>query len=155
MVQAAVDAASAGSSRQEIVDHIEEIKERMHLWFVVDTLEYLAKGGRIGNGKAFLGTLLKVKPILILQDGAIEPLEQVRSKRKAQDRMLELVEEYLGSNGPQAKLAIAHALVPQEAQAISQELEERLGCCQPLTAGIGPVIGTHTGPGVIGVATYS
>jgi DegV family protein with EDD domain len=155
MVQAAVDAASAGSSRQEIVDQIEEIKETMHLWFVVDTLEYLAKGGRIGNAKAFLGTLLKVKPILVLQDGAIEPLEQVRSKRKAQDRMLDLVEEYLGSNGPQARVAIAHALVPQEAQAVSQELEERLGCCQPLTAGIGPVIGTHTGPGVIGVATYS
>jgi DegV family protein with EDD domain len=155
MVQAAVDAVSAGSSRQEIVNQIEEIKERMHLWFAVDTLEYLAKGGRIGNAKAFLGTLLKVKPILVLQDGAIEPLEQVRSKRKAHDRMLELVEEYMGTNGPQARIAIAHALVPQEAQAISQELEERLGCCQPLTAGIGPVIGTHTGPGVIGVAAYS
>ena len=155
MVQAAVDAASSGSSRQEIVDQIEEIKEKLQIWFVVDTLEYLAKGGRIGNGKAFLGTLLKVKPILILQEGAIEPLEQVRSKHKAQDRMLELVEEYLGTNGPKAKIAIAQALVPQEAHAISQELEERLGCCQPLTAGIGPVIGTHTGPGVIGVAAYS
>lgn len=55
----------------------------------------------------------------------------------------------------EARVAIAHALVPQEAQAVSQELEKRLGCCQPLTAGIGPVIGTHTGPGVIGVATYS
>jgi DegV family protein with EDD domain len=155
MVQAAVDAVSAGSSRQEIVNQIEEIKERMHLWFAVDTLEYLAKGGRIGNAKAFLGTLLKVKPILVLQDGAIEPLEQVRSKRKAQDRMLELVEEYLGSNGPEAKVAITHALVPHEAQAISQELETRLGCCSPLTASVGPVIGTHTGPGVIGVAAYS
>ena len=154
MVQAAVDAASAGSSRQEIVDQIEEIKQKMRLWFVVDTLEYLAKGGRIGNAKAFLGTVLKVKPILVLQDGAIEPLEQVRSKRKAQDRMLELVEEYLGNNGPQAKVAVTHALVPHEAQAISQELENRLGCCQPLMAGIGPVIGTHTGPGVVGVATY-
>jgi DegV family protein with EDD domain len=155
MVQAASDAAANGSSRQEIVDQVEAIKEKLQIWFVVDTLEYLAKGGRIGNGKAFLGTLLKVKPILVLQDGAIEPLEQVRSKRKAQDRMLELVEEYMGTNGPQAKIAIAHALVPQEAQAISQEIEERLGCCQPLTAGIGPVIGTHTGPGVIGVAAYS
>jgi DegV family protein with EDD domain len=155
MVQAASDAAANGFSRQEIVDQVEAIKEKLQIWFVVDTLEYLAKGGRIGNGKAFLGTLLKVKPILVLQHGAIEPLEQVRSKRKAHDRMLELVEEYLGTDGPQARIAIAHALVPQEAQAIGQEIEGRLGCGQPLTAGIGPVIGTHTGPGVIGVAAYS
>jgi DegV family protein with EDD domain len=154
MVDAAAEAAAAGATRQEIVDQIEEIKQKMQIFFVVDTLEYLAKGGRIGNGKAFLGTLLKVKPILVLQEGAIEPLEQVRSKRKATARMLELVEEHVHSNGDTAKLAITNALVPDEAEALGQELMGRLGCEAPLMGDLGPVIGTHTGPGCVGIATY-
>jgi DegV family protein with EDD domain len=154
MVDAAAEAAAAGATRQEIVDQIEEIKQKMQIFFVVDTLEYLAKGGRIGNGKAFLGTLLKVKPILVLQEGAIEPLEQVRSKRKATARMLELVEEHVRSNGNTAKLAITNALVPDEAEALGQELMGRLGCEAPLMGDLGPVIGTHTGPGCVGIATY-
>jgi len=154
MVDAAVQAAAAEATRQEIVDQIEEIKEKMQIFFVVDTLEYLAKGGRIGNGKAFLGTLLKVKPILVLQEGAIEPLEQVRSKRKATARMLELVEEHVGNNGGVSRLAVTNALVPDEAELLSQELIGRLGCTPPLMGDLGPVIGTHTGPGCLGIATY-
>ncbi len=154
LIEAAAEAAAAGASRQEIVDQMQEITKKMQLIFVVDTLEYLAKGGRLGNARAFLGTLLRVKPILALQDGVIEPVEQVRSKRKAQARMLDLVEEHLGSSGPQAKVAIFNALVPDEAGALGQELSERLGCPQPLMDEVGPAIGTHTGPGVIGVAAY-
>ena len=154
MVDAAFEAAAAGATRQEIVEKIEKIKQESHLWFVVDTLEYLAKGGRIGNARAFMGTLLKVKPILFLQEGAIEPLEQVRSKRKAQARMIEIVAECVGSNGPQAKVAVLNALVPEEAQALGQELTKRLGCAPPLMGNLGPVIGTHTGPGVVGIALY-
>ena len=154
MVDAAIEAAAAGATRQEIVDQIEEIKGKMQIFFVVDTLEYLAKGGRIGNGKAFLGTLLKVKPILVLQDGAIEPLEQVRSKRKATARMLDLVEEHVLSNGNTARVAVTNALVPDEAEALGQELMGRLGCEAPLVGDLGPVIGTHTGPGCLGIATY-
>jgi DegV family protein with EDD domain len=154
MLAAAVEAIRAGASRQQIVDRVEEIKAKIHVLFVVDTLEYLAKGGRIGNAKAFMGTLLKVKPILVLQHGAIEPLEQVRSKQKAQARMLELVEEYVGDKGAQAKVAICGALVPDEVRALSRELVGRVGCAEPSISEIGPVIGTHTGPGVIGVALY-
>lgn len=154
MVDAAVKAAAAGATRQEIVDQIEEIKQKMQIFFVVDTLEYLAKGGRIGNGKAFLGTLLKVKPILVLQEGAIEPLEQVRSKRKATARMIELVEEYVGGSGSSSKVAVTHALVPEDAEMISRELVGCLGCAPPLIGELGPVIGTHTGPGMVGIAAY-
>lgn len=154
MVEAAIKAASDGATRQEIVAQIEEIREKVYFVFVVDTLEYLAKGGRINNASAFLGTLLKVKPILFLQDGAIEPLEQVRSKRKATTRLLELLEERLNIHGPQAKVAVTHALVPQEAQALREELTQRLGCAQLEIGSLGPVIGTHTGPGTIGAAVY-
>jgi DegV family protein with EDD domain len=155
MVEAAAEAIAAGATRHEIVERIEEIKEKMSIFFVVDTLEYLAKGGRIGNAKAFLGTLLKVKPILFLEDGAIEPLEQVRSKRKAIARLLCLVEDCLDGNSSLARIAVAHGMALEEAQAFIQEIEGRLDCAQPFIAEIGPVIGTHTGPGVIGVAAYA
>ena len=155
MVEAAAQAIQAGASGEEVVALVEEIRAKMYLLFVVDTLEYLAKGGRIGNAKAFLGTLLKVKPILILEDGAIEPLEQVRSKRKAVSRMLELIEERLNGQAPQAQVSVVQALVPAEAEAVAQEIADRLGCARPVISELGPVIGTHTGPGVIGVACYA
>ena len=155
MVEAAIEASVAGATRQEIVEQIEELKGKTRLYFTVDTLEYLAKGGRIGNAKAFLGTLLKVKPILVLQDGVIEPLEQVRSKRKAVARMLQIFEEYVGENGPQAKVGFTHALVPDEMQALAQVLQCNLGCAEPFVSDLGPVLGVHTGPGVIGVGGYA
>jgi DegV family protein with EDD domain len=155
LVSAAIQAIATGATRQEVVDQIEEIKERMCVFFVVDTLEYLARGGRIGNAKAFVGTLLKVKPILALQDGAIEPVEQVRSKRKALNRMLELVQAHLASNGHEAKVGLANALVLDEAKAFGQEVQARLGCPEPFVSDLGPVIGTHTGPGVIGIGAYA
>jgi DegV family protein with EDD domain len=155
LVSAAIQAIATGATRQEVVDQIEEIKERMCVLFVVDTLEYLAKGGRIGNAKAFVGTLLKVKPILALQDGAIEPVEQVRSKRKALNRMLELVQAHLDGSGHEAKVGLANALVLDEAEAFGQEVQARLGCPEPFVSDLGPVIGTHTGPGVIGIGAYA
>jgi DegV family protein with EDD domain len=154
MLEAAVKARNEGAGREEIVQVVEDIKKKLHVFFVVDTLEYLAKGGRIGNAKAFLGTLLKVKPILFLKDGAIEPLEQVRSKRKAQARIVDLVEECMGGRGTGACVALSNALVPDETAVLAQELQERLGCAAPHISDLGPVIGTHTGPGVIGVAAY-
>jgi DegV family protein with EDD domain len=155
MVEAAAEAIASGASRQQVLDRIEEIKSKVLVLFVVDTLEYLAKGGRIGNAKAFLGTLLKVKPILILKDGAIEPCEQVRSKSKAKARMLEIAAEHLDGRAPDAQAAIAQALVPDEAAGLAQQLQELLDCPKPSVSPVGPVIGTHTGPGVIGVAVYA
>jgi DegV family protein with EDD domain len=154
MVEAAADAIAAGAAREEVVASVEAIIPKMRLLFVVDTLEYLAKGGRIGNARAFLGTLLNVKPILALQDGVIEPLEQVRSKRKAQARMLDLVEEYMGKDAPKAKTGIINALAPEEAARLVQEVTNRLGCAEPIVGTLGGAIGTHTGPGVIGIAAY-
>ena len=92
---------------------------------------------------------------MILQDGAIEPLEQVRSKRKAMAQMLDLVEQYLGDQGPQATVAVTNALVLEEAQALAQEVQAHLGCAEPSMSNLGPVIGSHTGPGTVGVAAYA
>jgi DegV family protein with EDD domain len=154
MVYAAADAIRGGAALQEVTQQMEAMKARIYTLFVVDTLEYLAKGGRIGNAKALLGTMLSIKPILILKDGAIEPLEQVRSKRKAVARMLDLIQDRVGSAGRQARLSVTHALAPEEADAVRQELVTRLGCPEPYFSELGAVIGSHTGPGVVAVATY-
>jgi fatty acid kinase fatty acid binding subunit len=154
MLDAVGKAVSAGATSQEILNEIEQIKKKVYILFVVDTLEYLAKGGRIGNAKAFLGTLLNVKPILVLQDGAIEPGEQARSKRKAEARMLDLIVEHWGNNGSQAKVAITDSLAPEESEELGRQLVARLGCAPALHSSLGPVIGTYTGPGCIGIATY-
>lgn len=151
-IEAAARAIASGATREKVVAKIEQVKESIYLLFVVDTLEYLAKGGRIGNAKAFLGTLLKVKPILILKEGAIEPLEQVRSKRKAHTRMLDLIEAHVKTNGSDIQIGLVHALASDDAQELAQELGMRLGGVPVTIDDLGPVIGTHTGPGVVGVA---
>jgi DegV family protein with EDD domain len=155
MVEEAIEAIAAGATRDEVVERVEAIKPKVRLFFTVDTLEYLAKGGRIGNAKAFLGTLLSVKPILVLQDGAIEPLEQVRSKRKAVARMLEVFEDYVAENPTEARVGLMHAMVPEEIQALAQTLQRDLNCTEPSVSHVGPVLGVHTGPGVVGVGGYS
>jgi DegV family protein with EDD domain len=154
LVEAAVQAVSAGHTRQDIVRELEAIKQKLHVLFVVDTLEYLQKGGRIGSAKALMGTMLKVKPILCLHDGRIEPLEQVRSKRKALHRLLELVEERMGDGNGKVQAAVINALVPEEAAQLAQQLDHRVACERLIVADLGPAIGTHTGPGVVGVAAY-
>jgi fatty acid-binding protein DegV len=98
--------------------------------------------------------LFKVKPILFLHEGAIEPLEQVRSKRKAQGHIVDLIAEYMDGVGPQAKLVVTGALVPDEVELVKTALMEKLGCSEPACSSVGPVIGTHTGPGVVAVAAY-
>jgi DegV family protein with EDD domain len=154
LVKAAAQAVRNGASRQEVVELVEHIKQGLYVLFVVDTLEYLAKGGRIGNAKALLGTILKIKPILTLHEGAIEPLEQVRSKAKAVARMLDLVQARVGAQGSKAHASITHALAPDEAAALKKELVVRLGCVAPTVSDLGAVVGTHTGPGVLAVAVY-
>jgi DegV family protein with EDD domain len=128
--------------------------KRVHLYFVVDTLEYLHKGGRIGGARALLGTVLQVKPILFLGDGKIQPWGQVRTKRKAVSKLLDVVEEKIGGQSI-SKICVGHAQAPDEAEALTQRLRQRLDCDQFYVSQIGPVIGTHTGPGALGVAVYT
>jgi len=154
LVEAALQDIAQGATRQQVVDHTEELKGKLHILFVVDTLEYLAKGGRIGNAKAFLGTLIKIKPILVLENGVIEPCEQVRAKGKAVARMLEMIEERLAGQGPKAHVAIAHAVALDEALTFRKQVVARLGCAEPPISEVGAVLGTHTGPGVVAIAAY-
>jgi DegV family protein with EDD domain len=151
MVITAAEMAADGRTMDEIVARIKQMRDDMKLYFVVDTLEYLQKGGRIGAAAAFLGTLLKVKPILMLDEGAIKPLDKVRSKRKAIQRLLSELESHVSSDQPVQAITM-HAQASEEAQELELEMRRRFNCHRFYCGEVGPVVGTHTGPGLLGAA---
>ncbi len=153
-VRAALDAVDEGKSRDEIVASLEQLAERLHVYLVVDTLEYLHKGGRIGGASALLGTVLQFKPILFLKEGKIEPWGKVRTKRKAVSKLVDIIEEKVDGK-PIGKIGVTHAQVRDEAEALVRLLQQRLSCGDCPISQVGPVIGTHAGPGVLGVAVYT
>jgi DegV family protein with EDD domain len=117
----------------------------------VDTLEFLRRGGRIGGAQALLGSALNIKPILELRDGRIESVEKIRTKGKAIDRMVELVTQQAGGRTP-IRLATLHANAESEAQAALQAAALQLQPIETVLACVSPVIGTHAGPGTVGLA---
>jgi DegV family protein with EDD domain len=151
---AAARAAAAGKSLDAVVAAAEEMRDRMHLLFTVDTLEYLHRGGRIGGAKWLMGTALKIKPLLHFENGTIEPLAQVRTKRKAIAQMLEVAEERLGGKR-MAEAAVIDADSPAEGDAIAEQVRERFGISPVYRAPLSPAIGTHGGPGTVGIAFYA
>ncbi len=153
-VLAAARAAAAGKSLDEVVAAAEEMRDRVHLIFVVDTLEYLHRGGRIGGAKRLLGTALNVKPLLHFEDGVIEPLTQVRTKRKAIAEMLEVAEARLGGQR-MAEAAAVDADSAEEGDAIAAQVQARFGLSTVYRSPVSPAIGTHAGPGTVGLAFYA
>lgn len=151
MIQQAVQALDAGESLAEVVRMLEAMRDAMTIGFVVDTLEYLHKGGRIGRAAALMGTLLNVKPVLTLTQGAIEPLDKARSKRKGLERAMAYVQEAIGTERPMVA-GIAQLEALEDAQSVQQALQKRFNCKDCFIAELSPVIGTHTGPGVVGIA---
>jgi DegV family protein with EDD domain len=138
--------ARAGRDRQAVAERMRSLVPKARVICVVDTLTYLERGGRIGKARALLGSLLNVKPILQLKDGEVVPLGRARGRPQALSRLVELLER----DGKVSQLAIMHG----RAQADAEQLRERVAATYPgvdiqLTE-IGAVLGTHTGPGVIG-----
>ena len=154
MVVEAARMAAAGQSTEAILARLDQFIAGSHLYFVVDTLEYLQKGGRIGKAAALLGTALQMKPILMLQDGIVEAKERVRTKNKAVMRLRELaVQETAGRSC--RHLGVLHAAALEEARQLGDELVAQLMPAETIMDEVGPVIATHTGPGVVGVAFYA
>jgi DegV family protein with EDD domain len=147
-VLVAARAAQGGASLEQVKEVAERSVDRVHLLFAVDTLEYLRRGGRIGRARAFLGTVLRVKPLIILQDGEVQPAGRVRTTARALDRMYEFCTSY-----PQVReMAVGYSTNPLEAE----ELRSRLAAARPdvtihITR-VGPVLGSHVGPGVLGAS---
>ncbi|MBC8450390.1 MAG: DegV family protein [Chloroflexi bacterium] len=154
LVTAAARAIEAGQPAQAVVRTVEELIPRMRVIFVVDTLEYLQKGGRIGGAAALLGSMLQVKPILHLTGGRIDVLEKVRTARKAKQRLLGIMEEQVGQAGA-VHAAVIHANAPPEAEMLRQQVADRFQCRELFVCELSPAIATHVGPGAVGVAFYA
>ena len=139
-----------GTTNEEIDAFVATYQREHHLLFTVSTLEYLAKGGRIGKAAAFAGNLLNVKPILTIRDGEVIPLKRVRGNHKAFQEFRDLFES-TSSDSPQLKVGIAHAAAPDRLHA----LEELVSHVRPhatieIATTLGAVVGTHAGPGTVG-----
>lgn len=152
-VLVAARAAASGATPDEVVAAARATSERVQFLFVVDTLEFLQRGGRISLTRRLLGTALQIKPILHFQDGAIVPLTQARTRRKALDLLLDLAEERLAGR-PMAEAAIADIDCCAEGDAIAARLAARFAPPLLHRATVSPVVGTHAGPGAIGLAFY-
>jgi DegV family protein with EDD domain len=148
---AAARAAERGDSLAECKAIAENLLDYSGLVFMVDTLEFLRRGGRMGGAQAFIGTRLNVKPILELQDGAIEAVERVRTHKKGVKRLISFVEERIGGREP-VYLAALHANAADEARRVLDMAAERINPVETILSEISPAVGTHTGPGTLGLA---
>lgn len=150
-VMAAAEAARRDASLDEVVAAAEEVLGRTHMLIVLDTLEYLRRGGRISRTSQLFGTLMKVKPILTIQDGEVVAVGRTRTKAKAVEEMLRRLAELR----PLERASVVHATTPDECDFVADRLRG-LGQEAPITSGrIGPVLGVHTGPGVLGAAVVT
>ncbi|HLA97585.1 MAG TPA: DegV family protein [Anaerolineales bacterium] len=144
-------AVQEGASMAECVQLAQKASQHTGVIFAVDTLEFLHRGGRIGGGKRFLGTALKIKPILELKDGRIEPVEQVRTRKKSLLRLVEILEERVAGKSP-VRLATLHANAYEDAKVILSLANERLNSVENIFSEVSPAVGTHAGPGTVGLA---
>jgi DegV family protein with EDD domain len=140
-----------GTTDQEVAELVERYRRCHGLLFTVETLDYLARGGRIGRAAAFAGSLLNVKPILALERGEVVPLKRVRGSRQALQEFASLLEAGT-TDSPSLRLGIAHASSPGRAEALA----ELVGSVRPsaeleVVTSLGAVVGTHAGPGALGL----
>jgi DegV family protein with EDD domain len=150
-VLAAARAANQGASLEECKRLTEDSMNRCGVIFVLDTLEFLHRGGRIGSAKRFMGTLLNVKPVLSIEGGKIVPLDSVRTQKKALMTIIDIIEERTRGH-KNIRLATLHANDPQTAQFVLDEAVKRIPSVEQVFSEVSPVIGTHAGPGAVGLA---
>jgi DegV family protein with EDD domain len=148
MVIAAARAALAGAEAEGVAERAHESRRNLKMWFAVDTLEYLRRGGRIGAASAWLGTALKVKPILTVER-EITPIERVRTGARARRRLLDYAEQRRDDGAD--SWVVQHIQAPAEAQQLVEEAQEIMGRAPLWVSEVGPVIGAHVGPGLLGI----
>jgi DegV family protein with EDD domain len=146
--------AREGVDADTIIARVHDMIARQKMYFLVDTLEYLHKGGRIGGAKALVGGLLQVKPLLTFRDGRVEALEQPRTHRRAVARLKELVVAECPPD-PESHLALLHADAEEEAQVIARDLASELGLDEVPAYQVPPAIVVHGGPGILGAAFFT
>jgi DegV family protein with EDD domain len=150
LVKEAAALAKSGKTLDEIQEQIARKAEKLESLFTVEDLDYMARGGRISKGSAFVGGLLNIKPLLHVEDGKLVPIEKLRGRKKVIKRMIELIEER-GNNLDQQTLAISHGDDEEFAELLKQEIQNRFNPKNVEIHLIGSVIAAHTGPGTLAV----
>lgn len=145
---AAARAAAFGEDAEAVVERVSEARIEARIWFLLDTLEYLKRGGRVGSAAAWIGSTLSIKPILTIES-EMKAVERVRTRERGIERLVDLGRQLhaAGVNG----WAVQHTAAPEDAAALVERLQEVFWRPPELVSEIGPVIGTHTGPGLLGV----
>jgi fatty acid kinase fatty acid binding subunit len=148
LVELAARLAEEGLALDEIATRVEEARGRLRILALLETLEFLQRGGRIGRAAALAGTLLSVKPILSVRDGEVAPVERVRTMNNAVRRLVELV----GALGPVERVGVIDGDAATNAAEVARQLQAHYPELTIDRGELGPVVGTHGGPGVVGVA---
>lgn len=144
-----------GTSDEEVDALVERFRRDRGLLFTVDTLEFLARGGRIGRARAFAGELMHVKPILTIADGEVVPVKRVRGNRKAFQEFVDALEQGTRDE-PGLRVGIAHAAAPERAEEIAKLVRHRRPQAEiEAVTGLGAVLGAHAGPGTVGFFWFS
>jgi DegV family protein with EDD domain len=152
VVLEAAKAAAKGASLSEVVRRAEDLIPKVNLFATLDTLEYLHRGGRVPAVAALLTSVLKIKPIIYLKDGEVGLLEKPRTKARAIKRMIEIMGERVGSR--KVHVAVFHTDALKEAERLKSEIEVRFNCEEIFVTEFTPVMGAHTGPGLLGLAFW-
>jgi len=152
VVLEAARAAAAGGNIDAVVARAEDIANKMNLLATLGSLEYLHRGGRIGGAATLLGTMLQIKPVLYLADGHVDVFARPRTQSKAVRLMLQQMAQV--TNGHRIHAAILHADVPEEAEDLRRKVAEQFDCAELYVTELTPVMGAHTGPGVLGIVFY-
>jgi len=154
IVLEAAKVAAAGGGMEEVVARAEEMIPKAYLRAMVDTLEYLHRTGRIGRAESLFGSLIQIKPIIhVASDGVVEALERPRTRGKALRRLVEMMAEQVGERSVHA--AVMHADALEEAESLCQRVADHFHCMELFLTHFTPVMGTHAGPGVVGVAFWA
>ncbi len=148
----AAEVANSGGDMNQVILAARNAVTRSQCFFMLETLEFLQKGGRIGKAQALIGNLLKIRPMLILQEGEVHPLGRERTRRKGIAKLVDTVEELAPISG----LAVMYSTGPDEAQTLAQNVSKfMIEGREPMMLQIGPVIGTYAGPDTLGIALIS
>lgn len=153
LTMAAARASADGMDAPAVTRHVEALMPRMNMFFTLDSLDYLNKGGRIGGAATLLGSVLEIKPVLYVKDGRIELLERQRTRQRAIERIVHLMGERIGT-GKRVFAAVFHCAALAEAQELAGQVRAQFNGVEPLIAETGLVIGTHLGLGALGLAFY-
>lgn len=153
IVLAAARAAASGKSLAEVVEAAKSVMGRVNLFATLDTLKYLVKGGRVPKAAALAGSLLRIKPIFTISAGDAHPVTNARTNNGATKRLLEIMEQKIADGQP-LHVAVMHADTLDRAEELVDEISSRFGCAELFITEFTPVMGVHTGPGLVGIAFY-